>query len=195
MKIARLLVLSCALFAVPRGLAGFQRPVADQIADAVSPLPEASRDGATVLGYRGGDNPEVIREGTTDFICLADAPGNEGFQVACYHNSLEPFMARGRALRAEGKTPSEVRQVRAAEIEAGTLSIPDRAMLMQLFGQINEATGIPDSVTPLYVMYLPYATAEETGLPVRPGAGPWLMQPGMYRAHLMLSGTPRKFER
>lgn len=195
MKIARSLVLSCALLTVPMSLAGFQKSAADQVAEAVTPLPEASRDGATVLGYGGGETLEMIREGTNDFICLADAPGNEGFQVACYHKSLDPFMARGRALRAEGKSESEVLEIRGAEVEAGTLSIPDRAMLMQLFGQINEATGVPDSVTPLHVMYLPYATAEETGLSVRPGAGPWLMQPGMYRAHMMLSGTPRKFER
>ena len=195
MKIARLLVLSCAFVAVPMDLAGFQKSVAYQIAEAVTPLPEASRDGAMVLGYGGGETLEVIREGTNDFICLADAPGNEGFQVACYHKNLDPFMARGRALRAEGKSNIEVLEIRGAEIEAGTLSIPDRAMLMQLFGQINEATGVPDSVTPLHVMYLPYATAEETGLSVRPGAGPWLMEPGMYRAHMMLSGTPRKFER
>ncbi|MCZ6916594.1 MAG: hypothetical protein O7I93_07445 [Gemmatimonadetes bacterium] len=195
MKIARSLVLSCALLTVPMSLAGFQKSAADQVAEAVTPLPEASRDGATVLGYGGGETLEVIREGTNDFICLADAPGNEGFQVACYHKSLDPFMARGRALRAEGKSESEVLEIRGAEVEAGTLSMPDRAMLMQLFGQINEATGVPDSVTPLHVMYLPYATAEETGLSVRPGAGPWLMQPGMYRAHMMLSGTPRKFER
>lgn len=195
MKIARSLVLSCALLTVPMSLAGFQKSAADQVAEAVTPLPEASRDGATVLGYGGGETLEMIREGTNDFICLADAPGNEGFQVACYHKSLDPFMARGRALRAEGKSESEVLEIRGAEVEAGTLSMPDRAMLMQLFGQINEATGVPDSVTPLHVMYLPYATAEETGLSVRPGAGPWLMQPGMYRAHMMLSGTPRKFER
>ena len=171
-----------------------QSSVADQTSAAVTPLPEASRDGATVLGYRG-ETLEVIREGTNDFICLADAPGNETFQVACYHKNLDPFMARGRALRAEGKTTGEIRATRAAEIEAGTLGIPDRAMLMQLFGQIDEATGVPDSVTPLHVMYLPFATAEDTGLPIRPGAGPWLMEAGGYRAHMMLSGTPRKFER
>ena len=160
----------------------------------MTPLPEDARDGATVLGYRG-ETLEVIRDGTNDFVCLADAPGNERFQVACYHKSLDPFMARGRALRAEGKTTREVREIRAAEIEAGSLGIPDRAMLMQLMGQINEATGMPDSVTPLHVMYLPFATAEETGLSVRPGGGPWLMESGAYRAHMMLGGTPRKYER
>ncbi len=194
MKVVRLLVLSVAVSVVPMALAGFQKSEADQIAEAVTPLPEAARGGAAVLGYRG-ESMEMIREGTNDFVCLADAPGNETFQVACYHKSLDPFMARGRALRGEGKSNSEVLEIREAEIEAGTLSIPDRAMLMQLFGQIDEATGVPDSVTPLHVMYLPYATPEETGLPARPGAGPWLMQPGIYRAHMMLSGTPRKFER
>ena len=40
-----------------------------------------------------------------------------------------------------------------------------------------------------YVIYTPLATAETTGLPERPnGKGhPWVMFPGLYRAHIMIT--------
>ena len=72
------------------------KPDARQIADAVSPLPEPMREGATVMGYRGHDLV-VLRNGTNGMICLADDPAREGFHTSCYHSSLEPFMDRGRA--------------------------------------------------------------------------------------------------
>ena len=34
--------------------------------------------------------------------CLANSPGVDRWHVACYHRSLEPFMARGHELRAAG---------------------------------------------------------------------------------------------
>jgi hypothetical protein len=36
------------------------------------------------------------------FTCLASDPAVARFHVACYHHSLEPFMACGRALREQG---------------------------------------------------------------------------------------------
>ena len=40
---------------------------------------------------------------TNKLICISDDPVKEGFNCVCYHKDLEPFMARGRALKAEGK--------------------------------------------------------------------------------------------
>jgi hypothetical protein len=38
----------------------------------------------------------------------------------------------------------------------------------------------------LHVVYLPYATGADTGLPTRPaGRGPWLMEAGEPWAHVM----------
>jgi hypothetical protein len=40
-----------------------------------------------------------------------------------------------------------------------------------------------------FVFYIPYATAESTGLPTSPvvvGA-PWIMDPGTHRAHIMIN--------
>ena len=39
---------------------------------------------------------------------------------------------------------------------------------------------------PLYVVYIPFATAESTGLSATPAPGtPWIMFPGTPKAHIM----------
>jgi hypothetical protein len=172
-----------------------QRSVNQQITEAVSPLKSDLRAGATVLGYSGRDMT-VLRQGTNYFICLADNPSDRRFQVSCYHKSLEPFMARGRELRSEGKRGNDRQRIRNAEIDAGQIEMPNRASVISLYGigEINSRTGWPDSVATLQVIYLPYATAEETGLDDRPSrTTAYLMDAGTARAHLMVPGDRRKF--
>ncbi|HPF62340.1 MAG TPA: hypothetical protein PLI93_09810 [Gemmatimonadales bacterium] len=159
-----------------------------QIAAAVLPLPEEFRASATVLGYRVPGELITLRQGTGAMICLADNPSEARFHVACYQRDMEPFMARGRALRAQGIT--NVDSVRYAEVESGVLPMPNRAALWSLTGgptSFDWATNTPDgTVRPLYVVYLPGATAESIGLPVTPGQNtPWLMFPGTPKAHIM----------
>ena len=123
-------------------------------------------------------------------ICLADDPTQKQFHVACYHRSLEPFMARGRALRASGVTGDQVDTVRFAEVRAGKLSMPSHpASLYQLFGPpgaFDATTGTAKKAQSLYIVYLPGATAASTGLSAKPAEGtPWLMFPGTPKAHIM----------
>lgn len=162
-----------------------------QIATAVLPAPPDRRDGATVLGYDADGTLVTLREGTNDFICLADEPGDDRFHTACYHESLEPFMARGRELRAEGKSRDEVMQIREEEARAGTLPMPEQsAMLYVSDGKLanyNPETNEVDSLSTRYVVYLPYATSESTGLPTSaPRGEPWIMDEGKPWAHIML---------
>ncbi len=165
------------------------KPADRQIAEAITPLPAELRDGATVLGYRG-NRVVSLREGTNDMVCLADDPREEEFHVACYHASLEPFMARGRALRAEGKSTGEVREIRGQEIEAGSLAMPDHpaALYSLTGGTFNAESGEVDDASGLYVVYVPYATEETLGIPATPARDrPWLMFPGTPWAHIMIS--------
>jgi hypothetical protein len=95
-------------------------PEGQQVASAILPLPAEFRADARVLGYRPGSKELVtLREGTGAFICLASNPALTQFHVACYHRSLEPFMARGRALRASGVKGDQVDSARFAEIRTG----------------------------------------------------------------------------
>lgn len=168
---------------------------AQQIASAVLPLPEAFRDGAAVLGYRTPGVLTELRKGTNEMICLADNPAVAAFQVACYHEAMEPFMARGRALRVEGVEGDQVDTVRFREVREGKLPVPSGpASLYSLTGPAgswdpatNEVTG----VRPLYVVYIPNATEESSGIPARPAPGkPWLMFPGTPKAHIMYVPRP-----
>jgi hypothetical protein len=172
--------------------AAAQEPApARQIAGAVLPLPDSMRAGAGVLGYRAGELVQ-LRAGTNGMICLADDPRAKGFQASCYHESLEPFMARGRALRAAGVTERHaVDSVRLAEVKAGRLAMPkSAAVLSSVFSDADDfdpLAGPPPGKRALHVIYLPYATEASSGISAVPGAGrPWLMYAGLPWAHVML---------
>ncbi|HWA56178.1 MAG TPA: hypothetical protein VG692_02935 [Gemmatimonadales bacterium] len=162
-----------------------------QIAGATSAAPETMRAGAAVLGYTSDRKLELLRPGTNDLICLADDPTDTRWQVSCYHKDLEPFMKRGRELKAAGVARGAEDSVRLAEIQAGKLKMPDgpRALfnLYAPMDSVDAATGLARHPTSMQVVYMPYATPESTGLPAAPGAGlPWLMYPGKPWAHVMI---------
>ncbi|MFB6280281.1 MAG: hypothetical protein ABEK75_12315 [Salinibacter sp.] len=157
-----------------------------QIEATVQAAPESMREDATVRGYTDAGTITTLREGSGTLVCLADDPTDDGFHVACYHESLAPFMRRGRELRRQGVTA--VDSVRRVEIENGSLSYPDRpAALYNLSGTYDPASNEVEDASRLHVVYVPYATGESTGLPTRPEGGPWLMEPGQPWAHIMIS--------
>lgn len=181
------LALPCALAA--------QTPTADQqIALAVLPLPQEFRGDATVLGYGADGKLATLRQGTGAMICLADDPKEANFHVACYHKSMEPFMARGRALRATGVTGGQVDSVRFREVKSGKIAMPKTAALWSLTGPATSVDVAAGTVTKearaLYVVYMPYATPATSGIPGRPASGqPWVMYPGTPKAHIMFVPT------
>jgi hypothetical protein len=189
---ARILQFVGGFTLLAAGSAAAQVPAVEiQIAGAVSAAPEALRAAATVIGYSNYHRLATLREGTNDMVCLADDPSDTRWHVACYHRDLEPFMKLGRDLTAAGRSHGEVDSARLAAIQAGTLKMPEGGrMLYNLFApgdSVDRATGLAHGAVGLQVVYLPYATAESTGLPTRPGDGlPWLMYPGKPWAHIMI---------
>ncbi|MFN7917368.1 MAG: hypothetical protein U0Q55_18630 [Vicinamibacterales bacterium] len=165
-------------------------PPPTQIAGAVLAAPEDRRAGARVLGWDAAGTLTTLRAGTNELVCLADNPKIDGFNVACYHKDLEPFMARGRELTAQGITDDRKRDdTRYAEVDAKKLSIPKDGFLTVLTGtSFDAATGTVADAYTRWVVYVPYATAATTGLPTKPLPGvPWLMDPGTAGAHIMIS--------
>jgi hypothetical protein len=165
-------------------------PPAKQIQAATAAAPAELRDGAGVWGYSDAKKLVKLREGTNDMICLASNPDAEKFHVACYHKLLEPFMARGRELRAQGVKDPEVDTVRFKEIKSGKLAMPTTpSALYTLTGDRNSfdaATGKVTGAKWLYVVYIPGATEKSTGITEKPAAGvPWIMYPGTPKAHIM----------
>ena len=76
-----------------------------------------------MVGWRDG-KVTTLREGSNEFVCLAHTPGAERYSVACYHEDLEPFMARGREMLAAGIKGPERRDKRFAEVDDGKLAMP-----------------------------------------------------------------------
>ncbi len=168
-------------------------PAAQQIAAAVLPLPADLRAGATVMGYREAGKLVVLREGTNSMNCLALYVTRPDFHVACYHKSLEPFMARGRELRAGGVTGAQVDSVRFREVREKKLPMPAMGALYTITAKkenFDPATNHVKDGGLLAVVYVPNATPESTGITAAPRAdGPWLMFPGTLKAHIMMVGT------
>ena len=167
-----------------------------QIKSALLSAPADKRDGATVYGYSVNKKFLLLRKGSNEFICLADDPNEPEFSVACYHRDLNPFMQRGRELRKRGKPAKEIFDTREKEVKARKLIMPKQPTTLYVYSandkDYDRATGEVKNGYLRYVIYIPYATAESTGLPLKPEAPsmPWIMNPGTHGAHIMI--TPPK---
>jgi hypothetical protein len=165
-------------------------PAAEQISAAILAAPEERRADAAVLGYDEGGKLVTLREGNIDLICLADDPKDDSFSVACYHKDLEPFMASGRELLAQGITGKERHARRNELVKQGKVAMPHEPRLLYvLTGKgFDSATGQVKEAYLRWVIYVPFATPESTGLSTDPAPGkPWLMNAGTAGAHIMIN--------
>jgi hypothetical protein len=172
-------------------------PKETQIKMALLSAPAEKRDSATVYGYSANKDFVLLRQGTNELICLADDPNQPGLSVACYHKDLEPFMQRGRELRKLGKTFQEIFDIREKEVKAGKLKMPKQPATLFVYSaskeDYNDTTGEVKKGYLRSVIYIPYATPQTTGLPLKPDAPglPWMMDPGTHAAHIMIN-PPQK---
>ena len=182
------MTFACLLFAASPLLADVPPP-AHQIASSVQAAPEELRAEATVLGYDSSGSVVVLRNGANDLNCLADDPRNESFSVACYHKDLEAFMARGRELSEQGYKGKERHQVRWKDVDEGRVKMPREARILYVLTGKGYDSANHEVLEPYlrWASYTPYATPESTGIPAKPGPGPWLMYPGTAGAHVMIS--------
>lgn len=163
-----------------------------QIKMALLAAPGELQEGAKVYGYTSTGEFTTLREGSNGLICLTDDPSQKGFNAACYQKDLDPFMARGRELKREGKSSQEIFEIREEETKAGKIEIPKGSTLYVYSAaeeDINSTSGEVANGYLRYVVYIPFATSETSGLPTKPefAGQPWIMDPGTHRAHIMLS--------
>lgn len=166
-----------------------------QIAGAVLAAPAELRAGAAVLGYNAQGQMTKIREGSNEMVCLASDPSKTAFNVACYHKDLEPFMARGRELVSQKVTGAKRNDARFKEIADGKLAMPrePRTLYVLTGTSFDAATKTVKDSYLRWVIYVPYATPESTGLSTKASDGaPWLMSPGTAGAHIMISPAKPK---
>ena len=165
-----------------------------QIAGAVLAAPAELREGATVLGYDAKGGMVKIREGKNEMVCLATDPAKAAFNVACYHKDLEPFMARGRELLQQKVTGAKRNEIRNKEVEEGKVTMPKepRTLYVLTGTGYDSATGKVQDSYLRWVIYVPFATPQSTGLSTKGSDGaPWLMSPGTAGAHIMIN-PPKK---
>jgi hypothetical protein len=175
-------------------MASFSQVSADfQINTAVLAAPSDQRADATVYGYNEKNEFVIIRQGKNEMVCLADDPSQPGLSVSCYHKDLDVFMARGRDLKKEGKSQQEIFDIRESEVKSGKLNMPKQPTTLYAYTaadeDVDKKTGEVKKGYLRYVIYIPFATAESTGLPLKPDAPgqPWIMDPGTHRAHIMIN--------
>ncbi len=168
-----------------------------QIKTALLAAAEESRDKAMVYGYSPKGEFVVLRKGENELVCLADDPAQPGLNVSCYHKSLEPFMERGRELKKEGKSFDDIFTIREAEVKSGKLKMNTQPANLVVYSapadKYNAETGEVKDGYSRSVVYIPFATAESTGLPAKPTTAgmPWIMNQGTHRAHIMID-PPKK---
>ena len=170
-------------------------PPQTQIAGAILAAPAELREGAAVLGYNAEGTLTKLREGKNELICLASDPTKTAFNVACYHKDLEPFMARGRELAAQKMTNAKRSEIRFKEIEEGKLpmSKEPRTLYVLTGTSFDAATGKVQDSYLRWVLYVPFATPQSTGLSTKGSDGaPWLMGAGTAGAHIMINPPKAK---
>jgi hypothetical protein len=160
---------------------------ADSIAQAVLPLPEDLRAGATVYTYdKATGARQVLREGTNAVECQPKNP-DDGF-TWCYNKVTAPRRDFQAKLRAQKKTDKEIQDAVAEATKAGTIPpTPFGTMSYRLYGK-------KDRIQLLWVLSVPNATPEAIGVSegsqrdeALKGQGvPWLMLPGTPGAHIMI---------
>jgi hypothetical protein len=102
-------------------------------------------------------------------------------------------MQRGREPKAEGVEGKDWTGIRHEEVDAGKLDAPTRpAALFTISGtSFDPATGAVEGATRIYVIYVPFATSESTGIPPGPNteqpSAPWIMRGGTPWAHIMIT--------
>lgn len=159
----------------------------EQVAQALAAAPDDLAEGARILGYASDGTVVQLREGSNDFVCLASNPANENFSSSCYHASLEPYFARGRALDAEGTSREDRYRIRYEEMEAGTLPMPVMSATQYIFDGSWDSETLSAEGAVRWVIYVPGATEESIGLSVAPvEGGPYLMFAGTPGAHIMI---------
>jgi hypothetical protein len=169
----------------------------EQASAAVLPLPGNMREKAGVLGYAPDMSVITLRKSTNGMICMGTRPGDEEFDVRCYHESFMPVARRLRQLRESARF-EDINATMDAEIKSGKLTLPDHPTAgYRMLGPIsayNAAThAVGKEIESWQSVHFPYKTAAEIGLPEEgqvPRTMPYVMASGTFWSHVMIEHEP-----
>ena len=128
------------------------------------------RDHATLIGYAPDLSLVTLRQGSNGIVCTATRPGDDDFDVRCYHQSFMPVVRRMRELVSQGKEGDEIYRTLDAEIKPGKLTIPDHPTAgYRMLGPISAYHATTNTVSKeiesWQSVHFPYKTAAEIGFP------------------------------
>ena len=168
--------------------------MAQQVAAAVLPLPPVMREHATVIGYAPDLSLVTLRQGSNGMVCTATHPGDDDFDVRCYHESFMPVVRRMRDLYSQGKTQDEIYRTIDGEIKIKKLTIPDHPtagyrMLGPASAYHPETNTVDKEIESWQSVHFPYKTAAEIGFPEEGQVDrsmPYVMTSGTFWSHVMI---------
>lgn len=194
MRATFVLVLLSALGEVGT-LAAQAGPSSHALAASVLPLPEALRAGAGVRVV-APSGVSILRPSTNGLMCTADRPGDDVFDVRCYHVDWLTVMDYVRVLRQQGVHDS-VLDARLTEVEQqGVIRFPDSPTAgYRMLGPISAfdatTTSAGDAINKWQSVHFPFRTATELGLPITAeGVMPYVMASGTWWSHVMIVHRP-----
>ena len=133
-------IFACVLLIVP-AIAGAQSD-AELIAEALLPLPDYLKDGATVEIRDADGRPRVVQEGTSGLRCSPDGPG-PGFLVVCIDDSSGPVLREYRRHLGQGRTPREAMDAVTAAARAGTVATATPGGMIWILSGASRSDLIP----------------------------------------------------
>lgn len=190
-----LLVAMLGTLWVPGGLAAQADVPPGQLAASVLPLPVALRDGAGVRA-RTAEGVVILRQSTNGLMCTADQPGDEVFDVRCYHEEWLAVMDHVRLLRQQGVPGEELDPRLQADARQGLVRLPDSPTAgYRMLGPISAfdaaTASAGDAIDKWQSVHFPFRTAEQLGLPVeREDVMPFVMSSGTWWSHVMIMHRP-----
>ena len=191
---ALMLVLLCTL-GIRGTLAAQTGPSPQELGASVLPLPEILRAGAGVR-VATSSGVSILRPSTNGLMCTADKPGDDLFDVRCYHVEWLAVMDYARLLGQQGVRDS-VLDARLKDAERqGAIRFPDSPtagyrMLGPISGFDATTTGVGEAIDKWQSVHFPFHTAAELGLPTTPdGVMPYVMGSGTWWSHVMIVHRP-----
>lgn len=170
-------------------------PSAQAIAASLLPLPEALRAGAGVRVV-APSGVSILRPGTNGLMCTADRPGDDVFDVRCYHVDWLAVMDYVRLLRQQGVHDSTLAaRLKDAE-RRGVIRFPDSPTAgYRMLGPIGAfdptTTTAGEAINMWQSIHFPFRTATELGLTITPeGVMPYVMDSGTWWSHVMIVHRP-----
>lgn len=166
------------------------------IESATLPLPAALRASAIIVALDKSGSVTTLREGTGKMVCLADRPGDEEFDVRCYHRDFVPYLYRSRQLIAQGVSRQDLNSRLEQELKEGKLRIAmtptaGYRMLGPISAITDNGTGWSDKMKRWQSIHIPRALAEDLGLITDyDGPMPYVMSSGDLWSHVMINSPP-----